>query len=773
MTRDLDLKSTEVQAFQNLINSISSNTIILDKEGIIKLVNGSWKEFTQENPYVGKNFGIGSNYFKLFESLKKYNPKDFNNLKEGFQKVLKNQLEEYNYEYPFPIFGEKRWFLIRVTKLEYYGESFFLVIHNDISKRKTVEKRLQRAFKAAKDGLWDWHLDTNEVYLSPQYYRMLGYEPGEFPSTYREGWKNLTHPEDFKKALKEIEKAIKQGKDYKVEFRMKSKSGNWRWIMSKGKAFEKDAKGKAHRMVGIHTDITERKLANEKLKESEEKYRLITENINDLIYIMDRNFQFTYINEKAFKRELGYTKEDLIGENTMKNVHPADWSIVKEAVKKGLKIGQSSAEYRIRDKKGKYHWIETTAQIIDSKPESFRVLLISREITKRKEAQLKVIESEKKYRELVEVLPDVIFEIDRNLDLIYSNSIGYEKFGYNDEDIEEGLSVLQLVDPAYHLRLIQNMKKLLVGKPSKPKEYLMVKKDGTKFHARIHSTPLFHKNQVIGIIGTLTDISEKKAYEELIKKRNKELFEINRLKTELFRRASHELKTPLVSIKGYTDLILSIHNSELNSKIRRILKEIKKGCYRLENLIEDILKSSELESNKIKFNFMDHDIHELIEEVVKDLRIVAQNRSHKIKLDLKGRCILPFDYEQIKEVISNLIMNAIKFTQPEGLIKITSHSSPRYCHITFKDNGIGFTKHEQEKIFKQFGKIERFGQGWDIQAGGTGLGLYICKKIISLHQGKIWLESAGRNKGSTFHIKLPLKQKKQEVKPPSHFSEKD
>ena len=106
-------------------------------------------------------------------------------------------------------------------------------------------------------------------------------------------------------------------------------------------------------------------------------------------------------------------------------------------------------------------------------------------------------------------------------------------------------------------------------------------------------------------------------------------------------------------------------------------------------------------------------------------------------------------------VISNLLMNAIKYTPPRGWIDIKTEIKDDFIIVSIKDNGIGFTEEEKGKIFKQFGKIERYGQGLDLGIDGTGLGLYISKKIVESHGGKIWMDSKGKNKGSIFYFSLP------------------
>ena len=131
-------------------------------------------------------------------------------------------------------------------------------------------------------------------------------------------------------------------------------------------------------------------------------------------------------------------------------------------------------------------------------------------------------------------------------------------------------------------------------------------------------------------------------------------------------------------------------------------------------------------------------------------------RNHSINLNLHDILITSFEKEQIHQVVSNLLNNAIKYTPPNGEIEVRSKIKNNFIVISIKDEGIGITKEERSQIFRQFGKIERYGQGWDIVSEGSGLGLYISKKIVELHGGEIWVESEGRNKGSTFSFSLPI-----------------
>ncbi|KKM81085.1 hypothetical protein LCGC14_1333340 [marine sediment metagenome] len=243
------------------------------------------------------------------------------------------------------------------------------------------------------------------------------------------------------------------------------------------------------------------------------------------------------------------------------------------------------------------------------------------------------------------------------------------------------------------------------------------------------------------------------------KKIEQELIKLNNMKSELLRRISHELKTPLVSIKGFSSLLLELYRDTLDEPVVSAIENIKQGCSKLENLIGDILKTVELESGTTQLRKSEEDLSYLIKLCVNELKEFLEMRNHGIRLKIQDNLVTHFEKKQIHHVISNILRNAIKYTPPNGIIEIKSEIKNGFIIISIKDNGIGFTQEEKNRIFEQFGKIERFGQGFDVISEGSGLGLYISKRIVELHGGEIWVDSEGRNKGSIFHFSLPLTEK--------------
>jgi len=314
----------EKEFTDTLIDTAQAIVLVLDKEGRIISINHFMEEVSgyKSEEVKGKSW-IGT--FLPERNREK--------IREVFHEAIDNIQTKGNIN-PIVTKGglevEIEWY--DKTLKDKNGKTIgLLAIGLDITKRKELqqalqesEERLSFALDATSDGIWDRNLESGELYLSDNYYRILGYNPGEIGITQKD-FEELLHPEDKERVLQKIQKCIEgKAKDYSVEFRMKTKSGKWKWIMGRGNVVSRDSNGKALRFLGTHVDISRRKQMEGALRESEEKFYSISSSAYDAVFFIDNDNNIIYCN-KAAEKMLGYSKDEMSGEDLHKLIVPSKY----------------------------------------------------------------------------------------------------------------------------------------------------------------------------------------------------------------------------------------------------------------------------------------------------------------------------------------------------------------------------------------------------------------------------------------------------------------
>jgi len=251
----------------------------------------------------------------------------------------------------------------------------------------------------------------------------------------------------------------------------------------------------------------------------------------------------------------------------------------------------------------------------------------------------------------------------------------------------------------------------------------------------------------------------QKEMEELIKPEIKKLKKLEELQKNFLNIAVHELKTPITSLYGASQLLLEYYNDnkfEHISVFKDLLEIIKNSSERLINLVANLLDISKLESSNFNIERREDNLISLIKTCLKEVRYLIDKKNLTVSTILPKQLIIKIDTQKIERVIINLLSNAIKFTPPNGKIEIKIQILDNYALFTIKDSGIGLTKNQLQKVFEKFPEIDKSNNLFDIKMHGSGLGLHISKEIINLHDGEIFAESEGLNRGATFAFKLPI-----------------
>ena len=735
--------------------------------------------------YVNQQFAILAGYD--IGEVKEFGPMDiFQSIYPDDRKLVMEQLrkkqkglEDYISHYQYRIFnkdGSIKWIDNYSKTINFMGKPADLVSGIDITERKNAEQKLRESeekFRTITEhsSIGIVIIQDNKVkYVNKAMLVINEFTVDEMMEWGSNELLNNIHPEDRKQALEYL-KGRQTGDSALLpysSYRIITKSGKIKWIDSYSKTITYLGR---FADLALVTDVTDQNLAKQELKESGKRFKFLVSSNPAIMYTskVAGDYGATFISDNVQKK-WGYSPEDFINDSEfwLNKVHPDDREHVLKQLSDLLeKEGVGIYDYRFKLKDGTYHWMRDEVELLKDK-EGNHIETIGSviDITERKIAEQKLKESEEKYRHLYENSPFSIVLIDYRGKIIDMNTKTTELFGYKKEDIiDKNYLTLTEIFPDETkpgLSLVQDL--ISKGEPSSP---IM----------KPQITQIFNKNKklmwieselsTIKISGELIiqaiiqDITEKKLAEEklkdserILRQQNIELKELDRLKTDFISIAAHDLKTPLISVGGYIDLIL-LREKELNGEIKEDLNRVLNNVRRLEVYINRLLDVMKIEAKKVELVKREENIHDIMTNCLNELEFQIRQKDLTINLEISEHLKLWVDQFRITQAFMNLLTNAVKFTPKDGKIEISIVEEDDSVLFKIKDNGKGLTPEEIQKIFSKFVTIEQEVDGYSTLEKGSGLGLYIAKGFIEAHGGKIWVESKGRDLGSEFSFTLP------------------
>ncbi|MFC1770894.1 ATP-binding protein [Candidatus Margulisiibacteriota bacterium] len=465
-------------------------------------------------------------------------------------------------------------------------------------------------------------------------------------------------------------------------------------------------------------------LANEKIKEKYQKYKFITENSPNAIFILDNQYRFLYANKKFFS---------LLGSPSLPNAEndfrqflnkkDRDWITNRYRLRQqGCKV-PSTYMIDVTNQKNEKKYLEVNAAIL--KPSTnIHSLVHIQDVTQRKKIELKLIKSEERLRKFMDAAPASVILLDYNLRIMEVNAQVTKIFGGNKKDVI-GQSIIDFILDIKKMGILQNIIEVInTGKSVYIDDLILPQVNERRFTATI-----FKFKEGLGII--LLDITKRKKMEEKLKSA------INS-KSKLFSMISHELRTPLTTIKEGLAIVLDGSAGEISNMQKNFLEMTKRNVDRLHRLINEVLDFSKIESGNIQFNFKEHNLGQIIREIVftHQSLVIEKNISLRSRIKLPPK-LLVFDADRITQVLMNLTNNSLRLTNKGGII-ISAEKEKDKIIVCVEDSGIGVKKEDQAKLFKIYGQV---GSDKYRATGTTGLGLIICKEIVKAHGGEIWVES--------------------------------
>ncbi|MFX1481328.1 MAG: PAS domain S-box protein, partial [Promethearchaeota archaeon] len=529
---------------------------------------------------------------------------------------------------------DKAHLLISTVPLKFGGEDLVLISLIDITERKNAEQRLKESEERFKYLVSSSPAiiytskttgDYGATFISNNVEEIWGYDPKNFIED-SEFWLNNILPDDREFVLTKL--LTLEEKDHIIyEYRLKLNDNKYHWMRDEVMLI-RDEVGNPIETIGSVIDITDRVNVEQELKKSEEKYKNLIKSINDLIIEVDLNRKITYASPQV-RKILGYEPEEIIGLSVFDLIHSDEKLFQKDEILNAFHTDKPLfTEYRVKHKNGHYVILAMRGNVVKIE-DNIKIVGVFRDITENKIAEEKLMESEEKFRNIAEQTSLGLL-IQQDGIIKFANSAladisEYSLQEINNWSIEDVIKIIHREDLSFintKLDLVRNDD----FETFEQFECRLITKSGNIKWLEIIAKPIIYLGYK-AIFASLIDITAKKKLEE-------ELKEISRLKSELLSRTSHELKTPLVSIKGYADLLLNQHYEMLDIYTVSILNEIKQGCTRLESLIKDLLETSKLEAEEIQLDKIKDDLAFLIRFCIRELKGLIETRKHELILDI-------------------------------------------------------------------------------------------------------------------------------------------
>jgi two-component system sensor histidine kinase/response regulator len=656
----------------------------------------------------------------------------------------------------------------------------------DITSVKLAEQKLQKshaslrqAEKLARIGNWSWDIQTDHAEWSETLYEIFGMDPTQPPPPLAELSKIFT-PESFESFLKVVERCVTAGEPYSLELEGIRSDGSICFFNVKGTP-DRNALGRIVEVHGTIADITERKIAENRIHALGERMRLATEAGDIGIWEMDSSTRRFLWDDQMHALyglrpgEFGGTTEEWIG-----MMHPDDSDQTLKAWEKALRDQTPfSGEFRVCQPSGKIRYLRAQARFMKDPDGSLRAIGTNWDVTPAREAEAQLRAERQLLRTLVDHLPDVVFIIDREDRVQLTNPTLRRYLGMPDDCDAKGLRLHSfLPDGLREKRWKETLHIMDSGVPLLNHVEELAHPDGSRHWVRTTKIPWRDSSgKILGAIVYSANITGERLSQQKIQEQAQLLGEANtklqealseaerqarraqaseRAKAEFLAVMSHEIRTPMNSVLGMVRLALQ---TPLSPKQQNYLSKIDLSAKTLVAIINDILDFSKIEAGGMTLESTEFSIEALLESLSAVTAVRAEEKGlelvFEVSSDVPKRVV--GDSLRIGQVLINLVNNALKFTERGEVVvtilpEMTEDSGKVVLHFRVRDTGMGMSEEQMSRLFRPFTQADI-----DVSRkfGGTGLGLSISKRLVEKMGGEIRVESQP-NLGSTFSFSIQV-----------------
>lgn len=636
------------------------------------------------------------------------------------------------------------------------GKATMLIGMNiDITDRRRTEEalarereRLDMAIDYASAAMFEHDLKADRLTVSDHWYEMFDIPEEGFDGRI-ETWRERIHPDDLARVRQVFNDAYLQPdvSSLHCEFRVQRRNGETRYVESRSTIVRDDV-GKAIATMGLNIDITDRRHAEEALRENEAFLRSIIEHMPIDFFALDKDRRYTMqspTSREAVGDVLGQKANEVEAPESLKQ----QWATELDDVFSG-EITQR--EYDVPTKSGDVRTYISSMAPVRVGGEIVSVIGTSIDITNRKRSEERI----RQLSRVIEESPVSVVITNTEGAIEYVNPRFSEVTGYTSEEaVGENSRILKSGhQPESFYREMWNT--ILAGNEWRG-ELCNKTKTGDLLWELASIVAIRDESEAIThFVAIKEDITERKHAAWELEQAKRDADSANQAKSDFLANMSHELRTPLNAVIGFSEVLEDSTFGELNDKQHQYVGNILQSGRHLLSLINDILDLSKVEAGKMELDLSNVDISRLLFE--SQVFVQEKVHQHGIRLETNlskavNELVIQADERKLKQILFNLLSNAAKFTPDGGSIDVEGRIQDSDLLLAIHDTGIGMKPEDLVRVFDEF---EQLDASYAKAQQGTGLGLALTKRLVELHGGRIWAESEGEGLGSTFTFTLPL-----------------
>ncbi|WP_199333871.1 PAS domain S-box protein [Oculatella sp. FACHB-28] len=659
--------------------------------------------------------------------------------------------------------GEWRWLHSQSVVFDRTAEGLahqILGVAIDITARKQAEAALRNSeerFRTLADNMSQlaWMADeTGWIFWYNQ--RWFDYTGTTLEEMQGWGWQQVHHSDQVDRVVKHFRHCLETGEQWEDTFPLRGRDGTYRWFLSRAIPI-RDEQGRILRWFGTNTDITDRKQAETNLHDSETKLRLFIEQAPATVAMLDHEMRYLLVSQRwvdtyhleSIAAVIGRSHYDLFP-----NL-PDHWIKIHQRCLTGESEKCEEDWFLLPD--GSEQWLfweivpwYTSTGTVGG------ILIFVEDITSRKQTEIELRQKNAILDVINESAPTPIFVKDRQGRIIYANPATLEVLGKSAAEVIGYRDCDLYPNPKDAASVMENDRRIMeLGQM----EVVEESPDGIRTFLGMKVPYRNEAGEVIGLIGISNDITDRVQLErdrERILQQEQAARETaenaNRIKDEFLAVLSHELRSPLNPILGWTRLL---QNGKLDAaRQHEALATIERNAKLQTQLIDDLLDISRIMQGKLSLTVTPVSLTFVITAAVETVRLSAEAKNIQILLDLPT-AIAPVsgDAARLQQVVWNLLTNAVKFTSSGGKVTVELRQLDHFAQIRVTDTGKGIDPQFLPHVFEYFRQADATTTR---KFGGLGLGLAIVKQIVEMHGGTVWAESEGENRGAIFTVQLPL-----------------